>query len=479
VRKYRLLLIDDDPTLRKALTEAFSLEGYEVKGASTLQEGRLFFQSDPFDLLLLDIRLPDGDGLDFLKEWMGRSSAPAIVFTAYDRMEHVIRAMQMGAFDYVEKPFDPKDLFVKVQIALKKGRGEKISLSEGEESPSLVGKSPPMREIWKTIGKVSSSDMTVLITGESGTGKELVAKTIHTFSHRSGGPFVAVNMAAIPHDLLEAELFGYEKGAFTGATQSYPGKFRQADKGTIFLDEIGDLPLPMQGKLLRVLEERVVTPLGSRISYPVDVRILSASQVPLEDAVQKGTFRADLYYRFNVLRIHMPPLRERKEDIPLLVHHFLKEMVEKGEIPPKGFTPKALNYLMEYSWPGNVRELQNVVRRVALLSPYRELDLDVVKEYGIPAVETGSLPQKEEKALSEILREKIPPLMVSMYKGSMRDAWREIVSVVEEVVLRSALGITRGNQVKTAEFLGINRNTLRVKLREYGISYREYRKKKE
>lgn len=476
-----ILVVDDDPTLRRVLCDALKLEGYQTIVASSREEAERRVKDGGVALALLDIRLPDGDGLSLLEGWRGnKNDFPVIVFTAQGRMETAIRAMQLGAFDYLEKPFDLEELYSLVRSALsEKDLPRSLKSLASESRSTLIGSSPRMREVFKLIGKVSTSDITVLITGESGTGKELVARTIHEFSARKNGPFVAVNAAAIPQELLEAELFGYERGAFTGAHRDMSGKFREAHGGTLFLDEIGDMPLPLQSKLLRVLQERTVTPLGSQRTISVDVRVLAASQVDLEKAVQEGRFRLDLFHRLNGIRIHLPPLRERVEDIPLLAQHILEKMVEREEIPRKSLSPTAIKYLQTYSWPGNVRELENVIRRVALLSPQRVLTETEISFYGIPAgARRVSAQEQEGSSFASRVEEELRPMLQMMYHSEMKDVWDLVIGEVEGVLLRLALELCRGNQVKASEFLGLNRNTLRSKISRYELDARQFRQRR-
>lgn len=476
----RVLIVDDDPSLRRILGDALKMEGYSPLLASTQKEAERFLREEKISLALLDVRLPDGDGLSLLEGWREmKKEFPVIVFTAQGRMETAIRAIQLGAYDYLEKPFDLEELYSIMRTALEEKEPPPVKKSRPQEpAPLIIGNSPAMREVFKLIGRISTSDVTVLITGETGTGKELVARAIHTFSSRKEGPFVAVNTAAIPEELLEAELFGYEKGAFTGAHRDMPGKFREAHGGTIFLDEIGDMPLRLQSKLLRVLQERNVTPLGSQRVIPVDVRVLSASQVDLERAVEEGRFRIDLYHRLNGVRIHLPPLRERSEDIRLLAQHFLDLMMEREEIPRKTLSPDAIERLENYSWPGNVRELENVIRRVALLSHKRILTAAEFSLYGIPfEVKPPSLSQTKPESFSLRIEEELKPWLSRLFHGDDQNAWDLVLGEVEEVLLRLTLELCRGNQVKASRFLGINRNTLRSKLTQYKLDPYKFRRR--
>ena len=359
----KILVIDDDPSLQRVLRAALVEANYEPLIAGDATQGEEVLAAERPDLVLLDLNLPDQDGLATLKLWKERGeTVPVIVITAQNTVENAIQAMQYGAYDYVTKPFDLDELYATLAEALAQDRTMDESRATAEadaerQTPKLIGTSAVMRAVYKTIGRTAVTDATALIVGESGTGKELVARAIHDFSPRADKSFVAVNTTAIPGDLLEAELFGYEKGAFTGAVQASPGKFREAQGGTLLLDEIGDMPLPLQGKLLRVIQEREITPLGGRRAVPIDVRIIAATQVPLESAVTEGKFRADLYYRIKVVQIDLPPLRERREDIAELCSHFLRDMSARGEIPPKKISSDSIQLLQQPDWPGNVRQL--------------------------------------------------------------------------------------------------------------------------
>ncbi|RMF18644.1 MAG: sigma-54-dependent Fis family transcriptional regulator [Candidatus Dadabacteria bacterium] len=469
-----ILIVDDDPSLQRVLAAAVRDAGHTARVAGSVAEGETEYARATPDLLLLDLNLPDGSGLDWLDR-LEPTATPVIVITAQNTVDNAIRAIQSGAFDYLTKPFDLDDFDRLIDAALKSREEVEPHQQSGaaDAGPRLIGTSRQMQEVYKTIGRAAGSDATVLITGESGTGKELVARALHEFSPRRSQPFVAVNTAAIPADLLEAELFGYERGAFTGATSASPGKFREADGGTILLDEIGDMPLALQGKLLRVLQEREITPLGGRQAVRIDVRVIAATQVRLEEAVASGAFRADLFYRLNIVQIDLPPLRERIDDIPELAEHFLAQMVNRAEIPPKSIAEDALILLRQYPWPGNVRQLENVIRRVALLSPGRIIDAAALARH------SGEFGDIDTLAATTSFADHIDGFLRT-YVSAMHDSgdghvWGEVMATVEDVLLRLALEQTAGNQVRAATLLGINRNTIRKKLEEHGIDPREYR----
>lgn len=476
-----ILVVDDDPSLQRVLTAALSDGGYQPVVASAVTKAESLLADHQPELVLLDLNLPDGSGLDALKNWKKQYPLlPIVVITAQNTVENAIQAMQYGAFDYVTKPFDLDHLYATIAEALANSQRSKADPPEmmiaGTPTPAqetkLVGTSPAMREVYKIIGRTAVSDATTLIVGESGTGKELVARAVHAFSPRANKPFVAVNTTAIPGDLLEAELFGYEKGAFTGAVQPSLGKFREAHGGTLLLDEIGDMPLALQAKLLRVIQERELTPLGGRKAIPIDVRIVAATQTPLEDAVAAGRFRADLFYRIKVVQINLPPLRERRGDIAELCLHFLRNMAARGEIPPKKITPDAIRLLETAPWPGNVRQLENLVRRVALLSPLRDLDSETFRRVG---GEFSEVPAPTQGGFAAVVEQHLSHYVQAMHEVGETRVWNDVMRTVESVLLRLALQAAAGNQLRAAELLGINRNTIRKKLTEHNIEPRDFR----
>jgi two-component system nitrogen regulation response regulator GlnG len=397
--------------------------------------------------------------------------------TAQNSFENAVEAMKRGAFDYLTKPFDLQEVeaLVEKARALRSLRGEVAELRRqvGESfraGEALVGRTPAMLELFKTIGRVAASDAAVLILGESGTGKELVARAIHYHSRRREGPFVAVNMTALPSELIEAELFGHERGAFTGATEARVGRFREAQGGTLLLDEIGDLPLPLQAKLLRVLQERVVTPLGGRQAVPIDVRIIASTHRDLEALVAEKRFREDLYFRLNVVPVRIAPLRERKADIPLLVSHFVERFSQELGVPRRWPSEAALERLSRPSWPGNVRELENAIKRALVLASGEVLtaaDIEQATRAARPG--TGSdWAELARRELAERLDAGAETDEGAEAEGESGPYWR-FVSRLERAIIEEALGRSRGNQIQAARLLGINRNTLRKKIVELGI----------
>jgi len=437
--------------------------GYTVTSRSRLASGLRAVQDMP-QVILLDLMLPDGDGLEGLKEIRAANpNAVVIMITAHARMQSTITAMREGAYDYIEKPFDIEELKIIIDKAFRDLaiRSELSQLKKTvfeAESPQMIGKSPGILKVFKDIGRISAKDITVLIAGESGTGKELVAKAIHFNSPRSIGPFIAINAASIPKDLLESELFGYSRGAFTGAVRDKQGKIESANGGTLFLDEISEMDPGLQAKLLRFIQEKEFTPIGSNTARKADVRIIGASNRILSDAVAAGQFREDLYYRFNVVQIKLPPLRDRKEDIPLLARTFLKESIQKLETGEKELSKEARDALARYNWPGNVRELENVIKRACVLS-------------------TGTVIEKKDLLLEEdssrsvrdFLEEKLKRYLKDMSRMTNFNLHSTVIAEVEKALISIVMKETGGNQLKTAKILGINRNTLRTKIREYKV----------
>jgi two-component system nitrogen regulation response regulator GlnG len=393
-------------------------------------------------------------------------------------MKNAVEAMKRGAYDYITKPFD-LDVIDAIVEKVNRARELTSQMSLLKEElkdryqveKNIIGNSPPMRELYKIIGKVAPSDVTVLIQGESGTGKELIARAIHFNSRRLGKPFIALNCAAIPKELLESELFGFEKGAFTGAIERKLGKFEQANGGTIFLDEIGDMPLDLQAKILRVIQEKEITRTGGNQNIPVDLRIVAATNQDLEEKVVQKTFREDLFYRLNVVPIRLVPLRERTEDIPPLVDYFVTKICAEQDIPVKTLDSAASQLLCRYSWPGNVRELENTIKRAIILSSDPLLTAADFPSLGTQ--KGGERHQNEEISLEELVDNKLRCCFTNMDKMESGDVYSMVLNQVERPLIRFVLEKTRGNQVKAADILGINRNTLRKKIQELGIDIRK------
>jgi two-component system nitrogen regulation response regulator GlnG len=468
----RILIVDDEESVRWALRKALERASFRVELVADGRAGLRAADDPDIDLVLLDVRLPGQDGLDVLREIRKRRpELPVIMMTAYGTLQVAVEAMKLGAYDYIGKPFDMDEVLLVVEKALEaQALAQEVArLRQGAEEPfdlgGIVGGGPAMQQIFKAVGKVAGTDLTVLLRGESGTGKELIARAVHENSRRKGRPFVPVNCAAIPRELLESELFGHERGAFTGAVAARRGRFEQAEGGTIFLDEIGDMDLGLQTKLLRVLQERRIERLGGEGSMPVDVRIVAATNQDLEAAVTRRAFREDLFYRLNVVTIHLPPLRDRREDIPALVSHFLSAFAQEQCAPPKMFSPEAMTLMQAYAWPGNVRELENVVKRAAALATtvliFPDQLPDGVRSHAAPegAARPDAFPP-------DWIRAELARLQGSM-DGRLHD---HIIACVERPLLELVLRRAGGNQVKAAELLGINRNTLRKRIKELGVS---------
>ncbi len=469
--KYKVLLADDDEALRIILTESLLRSGYEVISLKNANELMEKVKSGIGDIVLTDVIMPDGDGIDLIQKIKKlRKDLPIIIMSARSNLLTAIRSNKEGAFDYLPKPFDINDLLDIFKRALYSNSKNlnKTDDIETDNPLSLIGKSKSMQDVFKTISKVVSNDLSILIIGESGTGKEVIAKTIHELSDRKNYPFIALNMAAIPKDLVESELFGHERGAFTGAINQQKGKFSQANDGTLFLDEIGDMPFSAQTRLLRVLQEKEFSPIGSKEVIKSNARIISASQNSLDDMVEKGVFRKDLFFRLNVIPISVPPLRSRKTDIPLLVNHFLEKIADEG-LPKKFFSSKAIDLLNNYSWPGNIRELENLIKRLSILNFEQEISAEMVQNILLKNHDNINKLMKNN-TLVDFLENKIKlHLNNSQSNYTQVGLYNLIVSEIEKPLIEICLKFTDGNQNKAAVLLGINRNTLRKKIKELKI----------
>jgi two-component system nitrogen regulation response regulator GlnG len=474
----RILVADDEESMRWVLSKALKRKGFSVDLAKDGDEALGMIQTTPYDLAILDIKMPGLSGLELLDRAREvKSELLVVIMTAEASMKNAVEAMKRGAYDYITKPFD-LDVIDAIIEKIDKAREmtSQVSLLKEELKDryqlekTIIGNSPAMRDIYKTIGKVAPSDITVLIQGESGTGKELIARAIHFNSKRIGKPFIAINCAAIPKELLESELFGFEKGAFTGAVERKLGKFEQANGGTIFLDEIGDMPIDLQAKILRVLQEKEVTRTGGSQSITVDTRIVAATNQDLDEKVRQKDFREDLYYRLNVVPINLIPLRDRKEDIPLLLEYFLKKCCAEMEVPAKQCSTDAVRLLSEYSWPGNVRELENTIKRAVILSSDPLLSSD---DFSALRPQPGSMSRGEDLSLEALVEMKLRSSLGSLDKMESGDLYSMILEQMERPLIRFVLEKTRGNQVKAADILGINRNTLRKKIQDLGVEVKK------
>ena len=467
-----LIIAEDDESIRLVTSRYLQDLGYDVILASNLKELWKLIESNKGDALITDVMLPDGELFDILPQIIEyRESLPVIVVSAKNNLQTAISATKQGAYEYLPKPFDLDELqkLVKKALESKQNSKNKTKLKNESEKQLIVGRSPSMQELYKSIARLSQNDLTVMIYGESGTGKELVAKALHKYSARSEKPFIALNMAAIPNDLIESELFGHEKGSFTGAHQKSDGKFKLAEKGTLFLDEIGDMPIDAQTRLLRVLQEGEFTPIGGKEKILADTRIIAATHKNLSSLIEKGEFREDLFYRLNVVPINIPPLRERKEDIPELVNHFL-EKAKTLKLEPKKFTTESFQILEKYQWPGNVRELENFILKLcALYADEIIMNEDLVKEIkNLQKLDQQMLDTDSQfsKILENYLSKNINKINTE-YQG---DVYNYFVTELEKVLLFEVLKNKNGNQLKAAELLGLNRNTLRKKITELNIS---------
>ncbi len=468
-----ILIADDDSAIRTVLNQALARAGYAPRATGNAATLWRWVSQGEGDVVVTDVVMPDENAFELIPRIKKlRPELPIIVMSAQNTLMTALTAAEKGAYEYLPKPFDLNELVSVVGRALAEP-GRRVLRSsaeaEGEELP-LIGRSPAMQEIYRVLARLTQSDLTVMISGESGTGKELVARVLHDYGRRRSGPFVAINMAAIPRELIESELFGHEKGAFTGAQTRTQGRFEQAEGGTLFLDEIGDMPMEAQTRLLRVLQEGEYTTVGGRSPLRTNVRIIAATHRELKSQIQQGLFREDLFYRLNVVPLRLPPLRERLEDVGDLVRHFLRGLGRNGQ-GQKAIETAALERLKRHTWPGNVRELENLVRRLTALYPQDTITADIVDtELGEAVMPRIDDERAEAATLSELVeghlgryfarfgRELPPP---GLYDRIIRE--------VEQPLLAAALAATRGNQIRAAELLGLNRNTLRSRIRALDI----------
>jgi len=483
-----ILVADDDRSIRTVLNQALGRSGYNVRATSNASTLWRWVEDGEGDLVITDVVMPDENGLDLIPRIKRvRPDLRVVVMSAQSTLGTAVKAAQRGAFEYLPKPFDLNELLAVVGRALA-APPKPIELTDAQtaaedEKLPLIGRSQAMQEIYRTVARLTTTDLTVTITGESGTGKELVARALHDYGRRRAGPFVAVNMAAIPRELIESELFGHERGAFTGAMQRTQGRFEQAQGGSLFLDEIGDMPPEAQTRLLRVLQEGEFTTVGGRTPIKVNVRIIAATHRDLRQLIRQGLFREDLFYRLNVVPIRLPPLRERIEDIPDLARHFLDKVRAAG-LPMKLLDGPALDRLKQHRWPGNVRELENLIRRLAALYPQETIGPDVVAAelreaesapIHQPAPQPGhAAPPATDPGQGDGLGDAVERHLRLSFEGApggMPDPglYDRVLAEVEKPLIRLALSATRGNQIRAAHLLGLNRNTLRKKIRDLGV----------
>lgn len=484
----RILIVDDEPTVRYSFKKLLREDNFDVlEAVNGVDALRMLAKENP-DLVVMDIEMPGMTGLEAIRRIKDLSpQVPVIIMTAYGTTDRVIEAMKLGAYEYMEKPFDIDKMRTIIREALgmkmMSEGGIHLSMKKREEpvEERIVGKSPAIKEVYKMIGKVAASDAGVLITGESGTGKELVAKAIHMHSNRALRPFLTINCAAIPDNLLESELFGFEKGSFTDASKTKSGKFETADTGTIFLDEIGDMSLPLQAKLLRVVQEGTFERLGSNITQKVDVRIIAATNKNLEQGIQTKSFREDLYYRLKVITITLPPLRMRMEDIPLLTEYFIERHNRAMKNTEITIPSETMDKLLSHTWPGNVRELENTLKRVLLLSKNQVITPDLITlspegESTVKKMETEKIPVSNELSPPSGTPEYGPgpsvlvhfPEEPENFEGKL---YHKVIEQTETELLRLTLNHTHGNQVKAAKLLGISRVMLHDRMKKYGLDH--------
>ncbi|WP_137392081.1 nitrogen regulation protein NR(I) [Rhodoligotrophos defluvii] len=469
-----ILLADDDSAIRTVLNQALGRAGYIVRSTGNIGTLWRWMAEGQGDLVISDVMLPDGNAFDMLlRVKKQRPELPVILMSAKNTIMTAITAAERGAYEYLPKPFDLNELLSVTARALDQAKRKPaaVEMPGDDEKLPIIGRSQAMQEIYRIIARLTQTDLTVMIMGESGTGKELVARALHDYGRRRKGPFVAVNMAAIPRELIESELFGHEKGAFTGALTRYAGRFEQAQGGTLFLDEIGDMPMEAQTRLLRVLQQGEFTTVGGTHPIKVNIRIIAATHRDLKAQIAQGLFREDLFFRLNVVPLRLPPLRERLEDIPDLIQHFLAQAEQQG-LPVKQIEPDAMERLKKHRWPGNVRELENLVRRMSAIYVDEAITARIVEqELADLAEPQGPSPAGEPASLSEFVENHLADYFAGFRNSTPPPGlYNRFLSEVEPPLINASLAATNGNQIRAAELLGINRNTLRKKIRDYGIT---------
>ena len=470
-KKATILVADDDRAIRIVLERALTQQGYDVRLTGNSRTLWSWVEDGEGDIVVTDVVMPDENGLDLVPRIRQlRPELKIIVMSAQSTLLTAVKANERGAYEYLPKPFDLTELISVVERGLLDSSEPTISAPlGGEEKLPLIGRSAAMQNIYRVLARLMATDLTVLITGESGTGKELVARALHDYGKQRNGPFLAINMAAIPRDLVEAELFGHERGAFTGATGRGIGRFEQAHRGTLFLDEIGDMPVDAQTRLLRVLQDGEYTTVGGRMPIKADVRIVAATHRDLSRQVKQGHFREDLYYRLNVVPIRLPPLRERAEDLPELVEHFFARGLEAG-LSFKSLEPTAMEILLRHRWPGNVRELENLVQRLAALYADETISAEIVANELSDAAAAFADARLDDETMSEAIERHLGQSYFGAEDGlPLNGLYSRVLSEMERPLILKTLTATRGNQIKAAEILGLNRNTLRKKIRDLDI----------
>ncbi|MGC9163067.1 MAG: nitrogen regulation protein NR(I) [Thiomonas sp.] len=488
-------VVDDDASIRFVLDKALHKAGLEVRSFSNPRDVLGAFEEGCPQVLISDIRMPGGNGIDLLQQ-IRRShpGLPVIIMTAYSDLDSAVAALQAGAFDYLSKPFDVDKAVELIQRAVDESLRDEQAEEAQHDAPELLGQAPAMQEVFRAIGRLAHSHVTVLITGESGTGKELVARALHRHSPRAGGPFVAINTAAIPRDLLESELFGHERGAFTGAQSLRRGRFEQAEGGTLFLDEIGDMPLELQTRLLRVLSDGHYYRVGGHSAIKAHVRVIAATHQNLEQQVAQGKFREDLFHRLNVIRLRLPPLRERREDIAPLTRHFLQRSAQELGVEPKRISPEALQVLQQFPFPGNVRQLENLCQWLTVMAPAQVIQVKDLPE----DVRPGAAQQGDGTGLAAVAPHAVAPdaadraavvsslpapmaqsetdwetrveqVALSLMRGGTPNVMHHLTQRFERAVISAALAQTHGRRIEAAQKLGIGRNTITRKIQELGL----------
>ncbi|QJD31245.1 nitrogen regulation protein NR(I) [Methylococcus geothermalis] len=466
-RAFQVWVVDDDRSIRWVLEKALQKASIQTRAFSTANSMMEALNRDRPDAVLTDIRMPGLDGIELLKQLQAKyPDLPVVIMTAHSDLESAVSAFSGGAFEYLPKPFDVDeavDLVARACTHSQRAATEEAS-DKGlpEKTPEIIGEAPAMQEVFRAIARLARSNITVLINGESGTGKELVARALHRHSPRADKPFIALNMAAIPRDLLESELFGHERGAFTGAQARRAGRFEQADGGTLFLDEIGDMPAELQTRLLRVLAEGEFFPVGAHAPVKVDVRIIAATHQNLEQLVAEGRFREDLFHRLNVIRIHIPPLRERRQDVSLLLKHFLKEASQELNVETKTLLPEVEAYLCRLDWPGNVRQLENTCRWITVMAAGKDVHLDDLPPELLKA-------RPEPVAVSSEWQDSFTQWIDARLRRGDRNVAKEAIDSAEGILISTALQFTRGRRQEAAKLLGYGRNTLTRKISELNL----------